>query len=133
MHVYDFNLASSKSFVVMLTDKVGKALDILKIEDRLFRFTEMDVKQSDDGVDILMNDYVNSLEEIDVREDRSDEKLTREDMKVLRKYVRKINWLAVNTRPDLAIHALELAKKQKNVILKDLTSVNRIFKKVHET
>ena len=117
----------------MLTDKVGKALDILKIEDRLFRFTEMDVKQSDDGVDILMNDYVNSLEEIDVREDRSDEKLTREDMKVLRKYVRKINWLAVNTRPDLAIHALELAKKQKNVILKDLTSVNRIFKKVHET
>ena len=90
------------------------------------------MKQLNEGEDIWMNYYTDSLEEIEVREDKSDERLMREEMKVLRKYVGKLNWLAANTRPDLAIHALELAKKQKNVTLKDLRSMNRVVKKVHK-
>ena len=74
-----------------------------------------------------MNDYALSLEDIEIREDKSDEKLTREEMRIFRKYVRKLNWLAANTRPDLAINALELAKKQKTAVLKDLRNVNRIL------
>ena len=58
--------------------------------------------------------------------------LSKDELKILRKYVGKLNWLAMNTRPDLAIHVLELAKKQKNAVLKDLRSVNRILKKVQE-
>ena len=53
-------------------------------------------------------------------------------MRVLRKYVGKLSWLAANTRPDLAIYALDLAKKQKAAVLKDLRSVNRILQKVRE-
>ena len=53
-------------------------------------------------------------------------------MRVFRKYVGKLNWLAANTRPDLAINALELAKKQKTAVLKDLRNVNRILQKVRE-
>ena len=58
--------------------------------------------------------------------------LNRDEMKVLRKYVRKFNWLATNTRPDIAIHALELSKKQKKATLKDIKEVDNILKKVHE-
>ncbi len=79
-----------------------------------------------------MNEYAKSIEEVKVREDRSDEKLSREEMKILRKYVGKLNWLASNTRPDIAIYALDLAKKQKNATLKDLRDINRIVKKVQE-
>jgi hypothetical protein len=132
-HVDDFNLAGSKNFVTMVTRKIQAALDVSKIEDGSFRFTGIDVEQMDDGsIVISMKDYAKSLEEIKIREDRSDENLTREEMKVLRKYVGKLNWLAANTRPDIAIHALELAKKQKSATLKDLRSINRILKKVEE-
>ena len=79
-----------------------------------------------------MNDYAASLEDIAVREDKSDEKLTQEEMRVLRKYVGKLSWLAANTRPDLLIYALDLAKKQKQAMLKDLRSVNSILQKVRE-
>ena len=58
--------------------------------------------------------------------------MTRDKLKVLRKYVGKPNWLAANTRPDIAIHALELAKKQKKATIKNLKEVNNILKKVHE-
>ena len=47
-----------------------------------------------------------------MREDRSDEMLTKNELKVLRKCIGKLSWLAANTRPDLAIYALELAKRQ---------------------
>ena len=56
--------------------------------------------------------------------------MTKEEMKVLRKYVGILNWLAANTRPDITIHALELAKKQKKATLKDLKEVNIVLKKV---
>ena len=72
------------------------------------------------------------MEEIQIREDRSDKVLSREEMKLLRKYDGKLNWLAANTRPDLSIYALDLAKKQKVATLKDLRSINWILKKVQE-
>ena len=58
--------------------------------------------------------------------------LTKDELKVLRKYIGKLNWLAANTRPDKAIYALDLAKKQKRAILKDKRDVNRVFEKVQE-
>ena len=79
-----------------------------------------------------MDEYAESMEEIKIREGKSDEELNRDEMKVLRKYVGKLNWLSTNTRPDIAIHALELAKKQRKAMLKDLKEINDILKKIHE-
>merc|ERR1712105_61467 len=92
----------------------------------------IDVKKVGDLIELSMNDYAASLEDVEIREDKSDDKLTREEMRVLRKYVGKLTWLAVNTRPDLAIYALDLAKKQKSAVLMDLRTVNRILQKVRE-
>ena len=129
-HVDDFNLAGSEEFLAAVTEKIGKALDISKVEDSKFRFTGIDMQKVGDQIELSMNDYAASLEDVEIREDKSDEKLTREEMRVLRKYVGKLTWLAVNTRPDLTIYALDLAKKQKSAVLKDLRSINRILQKV---
>ena len=131
-HVDDFTLAGKDDFIEHITKEINKALDVSKVEDGMFRFTGIDVKQTENGVVLSMEDYAQSLEEIQIREDRSDEVLSREEMKLLRKYVGKLNLLAANTRPDLSIYALDLAKKQKVATLKDLRSINRILKKVQE-
>ena len=78
-----------------------------------------------------MNDYANSLEKINIRDGKPDEILTKEEMKIFRKYVGKLSWLAANTRPDLAVYVMDLARRQK-AVLKDLRDVNRILKKVEE-
>ena len=44
----------------------------------------------------------------------------------------KLSWLASNTRPDLAIHVLNSARKQKNTVLKDLRDIKRIVDKIGE-
>ena len=53
-------------------------------------------------------------------------------MKSFRKYVWKLSWLANNTRPDLAVYVMNLARRQKGAALKDLRDVNRVLKKVEE-
>ena len=125
-------LLTKPKFIEKMMESIGKALDMSKIEDNNFRFTGTDVKQMEDGVEILINNYAESIEEIKIREDKLNEKLTQEEIKVLRKFVGKINWPTENTRPDLAIHTLALAKRQKNAVLKDLRALNREVKKICE-
>ena len=130
--VDEFNLAGEKNFIEEVTEKIKKALNMSKIEDKEFRFTGIDVKEKDGKIELSMEDNAKSLNLIKVRDGKQDEPLTREEMRILRKYVGKLNWLAANTRPDIAISVLELAKNQKKATLKDLKNVNRILKKVYE-
>ena len=112
-HVNDFNLAWKDKFLEAVTEEIKTVLDMSKVENDKFRFTGIYMENVADRIEISMNDYASSLEDVEVREGKSDETLTREEMKVFRKYVGKLNWLAANTRFYLAIDALELAKKQK--------------------
>ena len=90
------------------------------------------MKRVKEGIEISMEDYAKSLEEIQIRNAKADETLTRDELKVLRKFVGKLYWLAANTRLDLAIYALELAKKQKKATIEDMREVNRVLKKIKE-
>ena len=90
------------------------------------------MKKVKGGIEISMVDYAKSSEEIQIREAKADEILTREELKFYRKFVGKFYWLEANTRPDLVIYALELAKRQKKAVIKDLREVNRVLKKVRE-
>ena len=125
--VDDFDIAGEQSFVDMVTKKVNEVLDVSKMEDDKFRYTGIDIKKVEDGIEISMDEYAESLEEIQVREDRSDEELKRDELKVLWKYVGKLNWFTANTRPDIAIYALELVKRQKKAVIKDLREINRVL------
>ena len=131
-HVDDFDLAGNMKFVEMVTEEIGKGLDVSTVESDSFRVTGIDVEKNENGIEISMEDYAKSLEEIQIREAKADELLTREELKLFRKYVGKLNWLAANTRPDLAIYTLDMANKQKKAVIKDLREVNRLLKKVRE-
>ena len=116
-HVDDFDLEGKKKFVDKVTEEISKALDVSIVESDCFRFTVIDVKKVKGGIEISMEDYAKSLEEIQIRDAKADELLTREELKVFRKFVGKFNWLVANTRPDLAIYALKLAKWQKKAVI----------------
>ncbi len=112
-HVDDCDLAENTKFVDKVTEEISKAWDVSQVENDCFRFTGIFVKRVKDGIEISMEDYTKSLEEIQIRDAKADETLTRDELKVLRKFVGKLNWLAANTRPDLAIYVLELAKDRR--------------------
>ena len=87
-------MAGYNDFLEAVTEEIKRVLDVSKVEDDKFRFTGIDVEKVGDKIEISMNDYAASLEDVEVRDDKSSEALTREEMKLFRKYVGKLNWLA---------------------------------------
>ena len=51
-HVDDFILASTEDFIKKFTQKIKEKLDISKLEDEEFRFTIIEIKKVEDGIEI---------------------------------------------------------------------------------
>ena len=63
-HVDDFTLAGTEDFIKEVLETVSRELTVSKIERDNFRYTSVDVKTVEDGIEIEMEDYVVSLEEV---------------------------------------------------------------------
>ena len=111
-HVDDFTLAGTEDFINEVINAVSEELTVSKIERDNFRYTGIDVKTVDDGIEIEMQDYVNSLDEVqEIRKADKEDPLTKAELKVYRKMTEKLSWLANSTRLDLSYTALAMSKK----------------------
>ena len=130
-HVDDFQVAGSDQFIDSILERLNSTLTVSKVERGSFRFTGIDVQKVHDGIVLSMDEYAKSFEEIkEIKRVKKDTSLTKTEMKLFRKYVGKMNWLAENTRPDLAIWSLNLSKQNAKATIGDLKKINHVVKKV---
>ena len=130
-HVDDFTIAGSPEFVKRIVVGIKEKFTVSKVDENNFRFTGLDVKTNNGKIEVSMEDYADSIEEIkEIRIAKRDEKLTKAELKEYRKYTGKISWLAQGTRPDLSYSTLNLAKKNNNAVISDLRNVNRVVEKI---
>ena len=87
-HVDDFNLARTAEFIEKVISVIEEELTVSKIEKDVFRLIGLDVKVVEEGVEILMEDYSQSLKDItDIRKtDDRDKELLKLEMQLYRKY-----------------------------------------------
>ena len=71
-HVDDFDVAGKNKFVEMLTKDISKVLDVTTVESDCFRLTGIHVEKVKGGIEISMEDYAKSLEDIQIREAKAD-------------------------------------------------------------
>ena len=130
-HVDDFTIAGDAEFVTRIVNGIKERFTVSKVEEDKFRFTGLDVKAENGRIEVSMEDYADSIEEIkEIRKADRKEKLTKAELKEYRKYTGKISWLSQGTRPDLSYSALNLAKKNNSAEISDLRSVNEIVEKI---
>ena len=132
-HVDDFTLAGTPDFIKEVLEMVERELTILKVERDNFRFTGLDISTVEDGIEIEMADYVDSLRDIkEIRKVKKDDDLTKQEIKEYRKVTGKLGWLANSTRPDLSYTALAMSKRNNSAKISDLRNISRVLKKVRE-
>ena len=132
--ICDFNLAGTDDIMEKVISAVEQELTVFKIEEDVFQFTGIDIKVVEDGIEIYMEDYSQSLKDVtEIRkvEDRKEE-LSKLEMKLYRKMTGKIAWLANSTRPNLCYLAMQMSKKNQGATIADLRDVNRSLKRVRE-
>merc|ERR1712121_556914 len=71
--------------------------------------------------------YIESLETI--QNIGKDEQLNKKDKRKLRAAVGQLNWIAFQTRPDMAFDACNAAVSLKNATTKDVKSANKSIRK----
>ena len=60
------------------------------------------------------------------RKDPEESPLTDTEIKIYRKFIGKLLWLSENVRPDWAFSALDMSRKVKKAMLKDLKDIQQI-------
>ena len=77
-HVDDFTIAGEDEFVERIVKGIERKFTVSKVEKDEFRFTGLDVKAGNGKIEVLMEDYANSVEEIkEIRKADRAEKLTK--------------------------------------------------------
>ena len=109
-HVDDFTLAGTETFIKEVLETISRELTVSKIERDNFRYTGIDVSAMDDGIEVQMEDYVESLEEMkEIRKADREEDLTKLELKEYRKMTGKLSWLANSICSDLSYTALAMS------------------------
>ena len=130
IHVDDFLIGGNDDFLKTVEDKLEKRFTFGKIELRNFKFTGLNIKETQDGISVDQNGYIQSLKAIKLDKlAGKDEKLSKQKFKEFRGLTGQLSWAAENTRPDLSFDARELSTKNKDATYDDLKYANKVLKK----
>ena len=130
LHVDDFLIGGSDSFHRCVEEKLVGKFTFGKIEDEKFKFTGLNIKQTDGCIYVDQNDYIQSLKPIKIDKfTEKDAKLSKHKFAEYRALTGQLNWAAENTRPDIAFDARELSTKNKEATYDDLKCANKALKK----
>ena len=132
-HVDDFTIAGCEVFVKDVIKTIERELTVSKVEQNSFGFTGVDVKKTENSIEVSMEDYVESLQEVkNIRTAKKNDELLPSEMKLFRGYTGKIAWLADNVRPDMSYSALEMTKKGRKATITDMKKVNQAIRKIKD-
>ena len=132
LHVDDLLYGGSERFHKRIIDSFMKMFTVGSKEDTDFIYVGWHMKQSRHSITVSQDNYIKKVENPDMgaykRRD-GEEMLQDEEQSHFRKLVGNINWLAMNTRPDLCFDAMEMACNFGKARVKDNKRAGRILSK----
>ena len=104
-------------FNQQVIEKIKEKFEISQEDDCVFKYVGQEVKQDDSEITIDQQQYIDDLSttEIPVDQDKSDV-LDSQEKGELKAIAGQINWIATQTRPDLAYDACETASIKHGLI-----------------
>ena len=88
----------------------------------------LDIEQTAEGIIVHQDHYIDQVEEImlfDKRNRNSDESLSTEESRELKKVAGQLSWVASQTRPDLSFDALELNIMKNTLTMEQVSRANK--------
>ena len=91
----------------------------------------LDIEQTAEGIIVCQEHYIDEVEEImlvDKRSRNSDESLSTEESRKLKKVAGQLSWVASQTRPDLSFDALELNITKNKLTVEQVSRANKAIR-----
>ena len=133
IYVDDVIAAGNNTFNEKVPCRLKYAFLIGKAKEGAFRYVGTNIKQQGDRIVMNQEHYINRTELIDLAQFAgmsNDDALDESGQALFRSKVGSLNWLSVQTRPDIAHEVIELSTCFKKVTVKNLKEVNSCIKMV---
>ena len=130
LYVDDILWAGEECFKEGVIDKLCQMFLIGSSSSNDLKYIGLRIQSSnEDGATIDQDDYIKSIRTIDITKERMNNKnsdLSEAERCEFRSLVGQLNWVATQTRPDIAFDVCELSSIQKNATVADLCRLNKV-------
>ena len=136
IHVDDIFWAGTASFKSEVMSALDREFCIGSICNGSFKYIGVNIVQRKSCIEIHQEDYGNSLQEISVsrqRASRRTDDLGELEQEEYRALTGQLNWLAAQTRPDVAFDACDLSVVTHKAKVDDILKANKVVKRVKNT
>ena len=134
IHVDDLYWSGSNVFKISVMSKLEKLFLIGSEERNCFRYLGVTIEQKKDGIMINQDNYIkHGLQEMKMvksYEDRRNDEVSQKERTNYRSVVGQLNWVATQTRPDVAYDVCELSTAFGRTTVGDVIRANKAVMKV---
>ena len=135
IHVDDFIHCGTKHFNESVLNEVLSAFKIGKSESNSFMYTGFMLQQDENGINLDQEKYVEgvTIPKIEAKRlSQTSEKMTPEELTLIRQMTGSINWTVRATRPDLAFELIEASTKMQGGTIADLKAAKKTLTKMKD-
>ncbi len=111
-------------------DKIKDTFEISKEDKENLQYIGLELEQTKDTIIANQQKYIDDLELIPLDyTNKGDTELNKKQKRLLRGAAGQLNWIAFQTRPDVAFDACNTAVSLKNANFRDIQTANKSIKK----
>ena len=128
----DFLFAGSDMYYKSVIMSLKQKFKISKECKSVFKYIGLDLQQTQNGIYVAQDKYLEELQEVAITANRAKEKtspINEEEYSKLRSVHGKLSWLAGQTRPDLAYDVCYLTSTLKKGTVDLIIRTNKVIKK----
>ena len=133
IYVDDFLYAGSDEFIECIIEKLKNKFLIGNSASMAFKYVGLITESTNEGILVDQLQYASGLQPIRISRARAMQKgsdLSEDEKADYRAIVGQLNWIATNTRPDIAFDICELSVSLKKATVMDLLRLNKVVERV---
>ena len=131
LHVDDFLHGGTAKLAQQIIDKFRDAVIIGNEDITPLKYIGMNVHQDTSEIIVDQSSYLNEVEKCNINTQDKLRTLNEEEKHLYRSIVGQLNWLATQSRPDIAFNVCKLSAKLNQPIVQDVLDANKTLKKVN--
>ena len=133
-HSDDLILAGNDLFENEIKCNLKEMFQLSKIEGNAFKFCGCNIRSKPDGsMELDQNDYIESLEELEVPRGDDTDELSKVEIKSVRKKIGELLWVSLMTRPDISFDVNILSTEVSKGTISTVKAINKVVKKVRSS
>ena len=129
-HVDDFFWGGTLAFKEQVIDRVKNRFEISHEDSSSFKYCGSQYIQYPGKIIAHQQSYIDNMEFIPVKRKDKNSELNRKEKRLLRGAAGQLNWVASQTRPDMAFDACAAFVSLKNATICDILMVNKSIRKL---